>query len=100
MSGHRVTWYHDQDVVVGEVVCDEPEGAPCRLICEARCEQWVSEGHEHPLASSPCNLREWLMEVPLAENYAGKNGAPVRNGEVLIEWNGDFYTWRYTEEAS
>lgn len=52
MSGHRVTHRHDQDVILSEIICDEPADAFCRLLDES-CETWW-ECTNMPDCQAPC----------------------------------------------
>lgn len=82
--------------------CDAPEGADCRLECPERCDAWGEAGQcEHESIyrdSGECRVLPWLESATWDETYSG---APtqVRSGRVVVEWDGDGYTWHYAEEA-
>ncbi len=117
MSGHRIEWRHDRDVVVATFHCDEDTAAwaDCRVTCAEDCEQWPAPDagnrtHEvlddagHPLGKHAmqhtdyCNYVTWMDEGSAEELHLGGD-EPVRDGAVEFEWNGDGYEWRYATEA-
>lgn len=77
--------------------CDAAEGAPCRMECPDGCEVWPCE---HGLVDSgQCLELEWLADDYLMELYDGKPHEPC-SGPITIEWQGDYYTWRYADEET
>lgn len=92
---------HGEAEVVLRIVCDSPEGAMCRLSCEAGCEEY-SEGHEHVLSDQgQCNAELFINEGDVEVNYDPTRGGsfPLHDGaEVVVTWNGDYYAWRLASD--
>jgi hypothetical protein len=100
---HRVVWLLENENVYGKIVCDAPEGAPCREVCAADppCEEvCVGEdpdtGEEHPMKDSGyCNEREWLTQDSVEVYYAGEPHEAV-SGPIVTYWHPDEYmVWTY-----
>lgn len=114
MSGHRVEWKHEGDMVCGYVFCDEPEGADCRLICLSGCES-VANIHRvgteilhsvftvggepvfnHTMKDQGlCNIVEFIDNSGVAECYAGPAEVSVHDGLIKATYTGDDYEWEY-----
>lgn len=119
MSGHAI-----KD---GRAVCLEPETADCRAMWACDCEylhglaqlpdgSWVHEAYdydtdddvEHQSVGSAdalaCNICGWLGE-DLYGTGPGETWAAgaynylddMPDGAISLEWEGDFYSWDYTE---
>lgn len=121
MSGHRIQWTFDRDEVVGKVICEEPEGANCRLTggpecyCEepdgyywCYCEDYhierdpdgtpfhVYEGERHSnIPMDGCNivmsLDEDLLELGPREEFV------IGSTPIAPVWDGDGYYWKRAE---
>ena len=89
---HRVQWTIARWGVRGEVTCDAPAGAACRMGCPAGCDEWPC-GHD-PEDQGRCLVIDWLEADDFADSYAGIP-EPLRDGPVELAWNGDGYEWRY-----
>lgn len=106
---HRVTWKHDHDLLDSRIHCDADEHAICRTSCAEGCESWgsvsddgtfhqTSDGTFHAMQSHAyCNVTEWINNGDVLETYYDGPDAPVHDGPVLIDWNGDDYTWTYAD---
>lgn len=93
---HRVEVYIETGGGVDmEIVCDAPEGAPCRLWCDEGCESaGPDHGEIHELRDFGYCLRtEGWLDEPF-DAYSGVR-TELRSGPVLLEWEGDYYTWKY-----
>lgn len=99
-----------------EFTCTEQPGADCKITCPPdagdpyRCESFVVErdddgtpwhvgfesivdgGRLHQMVPrEECLILEW---DDLEECYRGED-EPLREGEVVFEWVGDNYIWKY-----
>ena len=119
MTHHRIVWTLVDGRVRGEVYCDAPVGADCRLVggpgCE--CESWNierdDEGPFHGTAGYDdgdnesevrhamvdgdcCNVCEWLNED---EGLLDADGdIEIGVTPIVPVWHGDYYTWTLPTE--
>ena len=111
MSGHQIEWAFDCDTVVGKVICEEPEGANCRLMGgpECYCDEayrierdpdgtpfHVYEGERHSnIPMDGCNivmsLDEDLLELGPREEFV------IGSTPIAPVWDGDGYYWKRAE---
>ncbi len=98
---HRIEVTIDRDGhVTGVMKCDAPHGAPCRLWCLHDCET-ADDEHEihHQLVDQGRCIRTdgWFDEI--FDTYSGEE-APLHSGPVDLIWESDFYSWRYSDDAT
>jgi hypothetical protein len=88
---HRVKWTIARWGVRGEVTCDAPAGAACRMGCPAGCD----EPCVHlPVDQGECLAIPWINNDDVEDTYAG-DLTQLRDGPVELTWSGDGYEWRY-----
>ena len=114
MTGHIMRFTFDHDHVDLTPICEAPAEAVCRWTCEERCDEywnirfdgtswWHSDEtntfHHKMVPYDGCNICDYLMEVPeeCSESYASFHIADV---PITATWEGDFYSWNKTREAS
>lgn len=115
-ADHRVEFTIEPEQVTGQIICDAAPDADCRLCCpdDRGCEEYSIEhdadgpfhtvyvdGDEvrHPLvAGKHCGVKEWLEGDSVLVSYDGP-AAPVVNGPIVVEWDGDSVTWQYPAVA-
>jgi hypothetical protein len=104
MSGHRVEYSLECELVRAKLVCHEPPVAVCRMTCENPAhEEGCPLGQpECPLVPmGDCNYVLWINGNDPLEDYAGPDDvaltAELLDRDVVFEWDGDRYTWRYAE---
>ena len=85
------------------IECREPFDATCRTNCSGDCESWsYSDDRRHcancgkPLTfGGDCNPKTWIENDDLEGVFTGPEDTPYASGEIVFEWEGDFYTWDY-----
>lgn len=119
-TGHTVEWTLEAGYGVhGKLVCHEPEGADCRLVCPKGCELYMIERDErgpYHMAYVPvevslteqqrhdltpylpgCVVVEWGAESGgPGELYDGED-CPPRNGPIEVWWESEEMHWRYPD---
>lgn len=123
---HSILWSFDQDMVMGEIICDSDPEANCRLgggdDCE--CESWTiqrdADGtayhyapaiepftpalrmNRHVMHATPsCNFKTWIEEGDNVMEMADKvYRFPIGQTVVEPSWEGDFYEWKLPEGAN
>lgn len=109
MSGHHLRVHFCCGCFSAEVVCREPEGANCRLMCAENCgaETYPCGGYvgdpgreenyrEHELVDyGACNAAEWINFGSGPEECCGVTTEfPVSDGmPIEVIWFGDCYEW-------
>ena len=115
MSGHRIQWTFDRDEVVGKVICEEPEGANCRLMGgpECYCDEayrierdpdgtpfHMYEGERHSnIPMGGCNVA-WpggLEEGEVHYLNDGREKFVIGSTPITPVWDGDGYLWKRAE---
>lgn len=82
--------------------CTEDSEADCRTTCSGECESWnTKDGTTCEYCGQPlrhgkdCNPIAFLHDDPEPlESYEG-DSCTLAPGEVVFEWQGDYYTWRF-----
>jgi putative hydrolase of HD superfamily len=96
-GGHVLHYEIRSDYFTGEIVCHEPDGAPCRLWCvDPTCPN-DETGCDHPVGDQGrCLQVEWINNADdLTEVHAPGVTEPIADGmPVQLTWDGDGYTWR------
>jgi len=100
---HRVKVTISQINGIGmDMVCDAPEGAPCRMWCDEGCE-FATPEHlaNHRLRDQGyCTKTEgWFDEDDPIDLYVGPP-TELRSGPVEVIWDDDHYTWRYSDDEA
>ena len=110
MTGrHTITWRHDSERIRAKFHCHDSEGAchlwhiggdeGCRVPQGSRtgdvCSCGILLAHQ-----SECDFIAWMEDLGAEELYSGPDDMPVHDGDVEFLWEGDYYTWRYTELAN
>jgi len=103
INPHRVEIQEDADWV-GTMICDAPEGAPCRKHCDI-CEDYLENDHDtHALTDQGyCIKIEGWFDHGVEECYDGTDRGyleRLHSGPVLITWNGDWMVWRYDTKST
>jgi hypothetical protein len=94
MSGHTLRVFLDRDTACVRAVCHEPDGASCRMQCQANCEDFCANPEEHIKPGDQCNAVEWMDLDGTAECYAGDDEIPLHDGMAIeVTWDGDRYVW-------
>ena len=116
MTDHSVSFTLEWWGVYGDVKCDAPETADCRYTCSSKCESWGDIYREdgivfhvyeddngtsvrHPMTPCDCIVIPWLSDDSIMERYSGPT-VTVHDGPIVVEWNGDGYSWHYPEDQS
>src|SRR6202051_2884971 len=93
---HSVAWVMHDDWIDGTVTCHAVEGADCRLMCREDCEAWSVTDHEHTLFDAgKCLVVEWIENTGVLESHIGTH--EPTDGFIDTEFDGDAYTWWYSE---
>jgi ATP-dependent DNA ligase len=74
MSGHTLRVFLHRDTACVRAVCHEPDGASCRMQCQANCEDFCA----NPDAGDD-------DEIPLHDGMA-----------IEVTWDGERYVWSVT----
>lgn len=99
---HRVKVTLTQLYGVGvEIVCDAPEGAPCRMWCDEGCEHATLEHTaNHKLRDQGyCTKTEGWFDVEPLDLYVGPN-TELRSAPVELIWDDGYYAWRYADDET
>lgn len=92
---HTINWRIEQEFITGRLVCTEPPESDCRMVCPEGCESWPCE---HELVDGgACNPIEFIENSDGPVFCYGGPEAPLRDGEVVFTWNGDYYEWDYAD---
>ena len=97
---HRVQWeILKGGYVNGEIVCNAPAGAFCRLACPEGCETWPCEHRFED--QGYCNAVEWISNSDPQDAYDGADHA-LESGPVIVEWDArhECYVWCYPDDPS
>lgn len=98
------------------VQCDAPDGW-CRRFCINGCEVWsecdgdcddqdpmfthadpgvMHDDHGHTLRLGECNVTLFLEDDAfIDESYLGDGNPEYHDGLIEVEWQGEYYGWRY-----
>lgn len=61
---HRATLTLNGTTINWAYTCDEPTGAPCRMVCGDGCEEWDFANHEHPFVDvDHCIIATWMGQI-------------------------------------
>lgn len=89
--------------VVGQISCDAPPGARCRLVCAERCGAtfWpCGPGGSHLIVDSgECQVLRVLNAFPLTNSYVGPPDADVCSTRVEVVWTGGSFGWKWAEPS-
>lgn len=116
---HLISWRHDGDTIVGDVLCLEvpQNGAPCRLECRyPECVEtnlgsfehddggWyhlvpgkVSD-EKHRLHAVPCLIIDGIYAYGGPAEFYGGIDTQVRNGPIEPFWENDELYWKYADD--
>jgi hypothetical protein len=98
LSPHRVELeISNGGIVKGRMLCDAPEGAPCRMHCGICEDYWEDDHDTHEQHDQGYCLRVegwWDDPTSVLDGYGGTTEL-IRSGPVMFEWDGDGYTWEY-----
>lgn len=94
---HRVEWDEHRPYFT----CEGDADSICRNYPSCDCDIW-SEDHEHPYEpQTECLYLPWLEEDGIDSElvYFDDDGEPIQppDGEIEVSWNGDSYSWVYTD---
>lgn len=95
---HRVKWQLETERVEATFECGGDGQAFCRNICGAGldCEAYPCR---HAPVSYTCVAVEWLSMESGADTYDGDGETALRDGPIVLVWDGDGYLWHYRDPA-
>ena len=122
--GHSIEWTISHDHLAWTIRCENPPGSGCNTFCrEESCEETgvLSEsdgegGFRHPYEHEDdngvltnvwhtthvdgCTISDWIDNSDGAATcYAGEK-TPVRDGPILLTWEGDDWSWTYADREA
>jgi len=97
MSAHHLKLTMQRGYLDAEFTCTAPEGASCRGECAVKCGAWSDgQGCDCPkVDSGECQALTWITEGGTWEELYGGDPHDLVSGDVVFEWDGDGFSWRY-----
>lgn len=107
---HRVQFELTDDYLTGDIICDAPGDAFCRVHCPHNCEQW-SNSRTHPCGPDDaphtleplhdgerCLVAEFIEAQGVLDSHTGGPEPVMPDAVIEVEWD-DGYLWRYASKS-